>query len=263
MNSMKKLLEANVAYGRRRISQVFRDFCEISALAIRNSVDPVGHDGREARYAEITKGYTPEELDRFAQVLAGLTLELEAGLSDALGHLYMSLDLGNERLGQFFTPFSVGQLMAKLTVGKMLGALAQQPFVTVHEPACGSGGMLIALAGALRESGVNYQRQLHAVAVDLDITAVHMTYVQLSLLHIPATVIHGNTLTLEQRDVWPTPAHVLGRWHARLRHREAVQTVLGPEAKRLSPVVNLSAPETDEADVAYIGPQTLEIEGIA
>lgn len=257
MKSMKKLLEANVAYGRRRISQVFRDFCELSALAIRNSVDDRGRDEREARYAEIIKGYTPEEVDRFARLLAELTMELSTGLSDALGHLYMSLDLGNERLGQFFTPYEVSQLMARLTVGEMTRALAKQPFVTVHEPASGSGGMIIAIADALREKGVNYQRKIHVTAVDLDITAVHMTYVQLSLLHVPATVIHGNTLTLEQRDVWPTPAHVLGGWSARLRHRDAV------EAKRLSPVVDLSAAEPDEADLAYIGPHTLDIEGIA
>lgn len=257
MKSMKKLLEANVAYGRRRISQVFRDFCELSALAIRNSVDDRGRDEREARYAEIVKGYTAEEVDRFARLLAELTIELSTGLSDALGHLYMSLDLGNERLGQFFTPYEVSQLMARLTVGEVTQALAKQPFVTVHEPASGSGGMIIALADALREEGVNYQRKLHVVAVDLDVTAVHMTYVQLSLLHVPATVIHGNMLTLEQREVWPTPAHVLGGWSARLHHRDVV------EAKRLSPVVDLPAAEADETDVAYIGPQAFDIEGIA
>jgi hypothetical protein len=214
---VKKLLEANVAYGRRRISQVFRDFCELSALAIRNRVDGRGFDAREERYLQIAEGYTPEEMERFAMAFAELVDDLGAGLNDALGHLYMSLDLGNERLGQFFTPYDVSVLAAKMTVGDVTSRMAGKEFITMMEPACGSGGMIIALADALREEGVNYQKAIHVSAQDLDITAVHMTYVQLSLLHIPALVVHGNTLTLEQRDVWPTPAHVLGGWDARLR----------------------------------------------
>ena len=32
-----------------------------------------------------------------------------------------------------------------------------------------------------------------------------MTYIQLSLYEIPAMVIHGNTLTMEEWDRWYTP----------------------------------------------------------
>jgi hypothetical protein len=34
--------------------------------------------------------------------------------------------------------------------------------------------------------GVNDQQHLHITAVDIDIRAVHMTYLQLSLLRVPA-----------------------------------------------------------------------------
>jgi hypothetical protein len=223
---MKKLLEANVAYGSRRISQVFADFCELSAIAIRNAVDARGRDVREARYMQIIGGYTPAEADRFAQLLAALTQKFEDGLGDHLGELYMSLDLGSDRLGQFFTPFDVSRVIAKMTIGDYSAKLAGQPFITVAEPACGSGGMVIALADALREIGVNYQQTVHVTAQDLDQTAVHMTYIQLSLLHIPAVVVRGNTLSLEQLDVWHTPAHVLGGWDARLAQRAAADAAL-------------------------------------
>lgn len=43
-----------------------------------------------------------------------------------------------------------------------------------------------------------------------------MAYVQLSLLHIPAVVIHGNTLALEERSHWLTPAHIMGGWEWKL-----------------------------------------------
>lgn len=54
-------------------------------------------------------------------------------------------------------------------------------------------------------------------AIDIDPRAVHMAYVQFSLLHLPAVVVVGNALTLEEREHWFTPAHILGGWTARLQ----------------------------------------------
>lgn len=220
---MKKLLEANTAHGRRRISQVFTDFCELGALTLRNSVDRHGWDVREARYLQIASGYEREELDRFAELLAQVALELGNGFDDVLGHLYMSLDLGNERLGQFFSPYEVSLLSAQLALGNNLDDLRDQDVITLGEPSCGSGGMVIAMIDTLKRADINHQQRVHVTAQDLDATAVHMTYIHLALLHQPALVVHGNTLTLEQYDVWPTPAHLLNGWDARLRgHDTAV-----------------------------------------
>ena len=79
------------------------------------------------------------------------------------------------------------------------------------------GAMIIAMATALSAKGVNYQQCMHVTAIDTDLRAVHMAYLQFSLLGIPATVVHGNTLTLEQHSVWHTPAHHLGLWGPKLR----------------------------------------------
>jgi hypothetical protein len=77
--------------------------------------------------------------------------------------------------------------------------------------------MVIATAEALCDEGINYQQAMHATCIDIDATAVHMAYIQLSLLHISAIVIHGNALSLEQWGYWLTLAHVLGSWDARLK----------------------------------------------
>lgn len=45
------------------------------------------------------------------------------------------------------------------------------------------------------------------------------------MLHVPAIVIHGNALSLEEWERWFTPAHVLGGWSARLRQREALDAM--------------------------------------
>lgn len=40
-----------------------------------------------------------------------------------------------------------------------------------------------------------------------------MCYIQLTLLHIPAEVIHGNSLSLEIWSVWRTPAYYMSNAH--------------------------------------------------
>jgi hypothetical protein len=104
-----------------------------------------------------------------------------------------------------------------MVMGDLEEKAKTQPFLTANEPACGGGAMLIAMAEIMSEKGLNYQKTLHVTAQDLDLKAVHMCYVQLSLLGIPGIVIHGNTLLNEQRSIWHTPMHIMGGWTWKLR----------------------------------------------
>ena len=196
---------------------VFKDFCELAALSMSNAVDRAQYEQREARYLQIVKGYKADEVAHFPKMLACLTLSLEEGMNDCLGQLFMALELGNSGAGQFFTPYPVSALMAKMLAGDAVRIGKERGFVRVMEPAVGAGGMVIATAEALAEEGIHYQQAMHATCMDIDATAVHMAYIQLSLLHIPAIVVHGNALSLEQWGVWLTPAHVLGFWDVRLK----------------------------------------------
>lgn len=208
------------------VERVFSDFVELAALAISNSVDRQHFDTREERYLALIRGYTSEEANQFAHMLSDLTLGLEAALAvdgpcDLLGPLFMRLDIRSRSAGQFFTPFEISRLMALIQIGDG-NDIRQRGFVSVAEPACGAGGMVIAFAAALADVKLDYQRVMHAECRDIDIRCVHMTYLQLALLHVPACVIHGNGLTDECRSIWLTPAHVLGRWNAKLeRKRDA------------------------------------------
>jgi len=88
------------------------------------------------------------------------------------------------------------------------------------EPAASVVGMVIAAASALLDEGITYQHAMHATLIDIDATACHMAYVRLSLLHVPAIVIHGNALVSDTVwGQWVTPTHVLGLWDMRLRRR--------------------------------------------
>jgi hypothetical protein len=204
--------------------QVFGDFVEMSAISISNAIDAQQREKREARYMEIVKRYERRELDLFPQMLARLVDELEAKPEDVLGRVFHELELHNKYTGQFFTPYPLCQMMAKMQTcdGHAQAIVEKRGFITAAEPACGSGAMVIALAEALREEGINYQRYLHVTATDVSAPCIHMAYLQLSLLHIPARIIHGNSLSLEEFARWYTPAHIIGGWDTKLRRKEAV-----------------------------------------
>ncbi|NKF92883.1 type I restriction endonuclease subunit M [Ralstonia solanacearum] len=213
-----KLIEQSARRHRRH--EVFRDFCELAALSISNRVDLLQYEAREARYLEIVKRYEREEVERFPRMLAHLVASLEAGHKDALGGVFEALQLANHWKGQFFTPFEVARLMAKVTLTGAATLIEREGFITLMEPAAGAGGMVIASAAALLDDGINYQLAMHATLIDIDSTACHMAYVQLSLLHVPAIVIHGNALCPDQTwGHWVTPAHVMGLWDIKLRRR--------------------------------------------
>lgn len=67
---------------------------------------------------------------------------------------------------------------------------------------------------------------LHAACVsnrfgtDIDERCVAMSYIQCSLLGIPAIITHGNALTLECWSEWETPAYIMGYTHFASRMRK-------------------------------------------
>lgn len=198
--------------------QCFTSVVEMIAIAMRNDVDrrDPGWQQREQRYLDHVQRIPA--LANFGQQVLALTVQaLEQRPSDVLGEVYMELGASRD-MGQFFTPYEISRLCAELTIGgRRAEELLELPFIRILEPACGSGGMVIAQTETLRDAGLEPQERTHTVAWDLSPTAVHMAYIQLTLLHLPAIVIHGNTLTQERFDQWPTPAHVLQGWTQRLR----------------------------------------------
>ncbi|WP_197339774.1 N-6 DNA methylase [Ralstonia solanacearum] len=216
------LIEQNARRHRRH--EVFRDFCELAALGISNRVDLLQYDAREARYLEIVKRYEREEVERFPHMLAHLVESLEQGHRDVLGGIFEAMQLADHWKGQFFTPFEVSTMIAKMMLSGAAAEIERKGFITLMEPAAGAGGMVIAAASTLLDEGINYQQTMHATLIDVDPTACHMAYVQMSLLHVPAIVIHGNALAPNATwGHWVTPAHVMGLWDIKLRRRDRIQ----------------------------------------
>ena len=224
---------------RRSTHEIFTDFVEASAIAVSNAVDWPQREAREARYMEIVKRYEPQEVAEFPQMFASLVLQLEDKVTDVLGRTFHALELHNKWVGQFFSPFPICQMMAAMTGGgteDLQAIINARGFITAQEPCCGSGAMAMALAEHLKSAGINPQQHLHVTAVDVDAKCAHMAYIQLSLLHIPAVVVHGNTLSLEEYGRWYTPAHILGGWGYRLKHPHSINA---PAAEVPPPVLTM------------------------
>lgn len=218
------ITKAILAFHGHRAEHVFADFVEMSALAICNAVTfGKAREKREARYMQIVGKYKAEEISKFPLMLAKLTMALEERMHDVLRVVFHELSMHNSRIGQFFTPYDICKLMASLTLTNPLEIVEKHGFVKLSEPAAGSGAMVIASVDYLNDTWLNYQQEIHVTAVDVDPMCVHMAYVQFSLLNIPAVVVHGNTLTLEEHAHWYTPAHILGGWDWKLRSRRRAE----------------------------------------
>jgi type I restriction-modification system DNA methylase subunit len=228
-----------LAYG-HQLFTIFRHFVELSALTLSNAADPVNKAAREAEYLAIVKQYRPEEVRQFPPMLGMLVECLEHEQSDVLGRLYHRLELQNKQGGQFFTPYRVSLAIAKMLVHDAKTLVENKGFIRAMEPCVGSGVMVIALAHALREAGINYQQALHVTAIDLDIMAAHMAYVQCTLLHIPALILHGDTLRRETYSAWRTLAHVMGFWDAKLARDRRT-----PTAPKAEPLIAHRAQKTE------------------
>ena len=183
--------------GRFSPYQVFTDWVSMAAISISNACRPLKdkiYMEREEKYLDTFKKYNKEELKMLTDMLGALTLCFEDKMCDMLGDIYMKSGCGSKRTGQFFTPYHLSYLTASLVYDEQISKLAESEILEVNEPSSGGGGMIIAVAEVMKNQGVNYQKQMHVVAQDLDWNSVYMTYVQLSLIGIKAVVVQGDTL---------------------------------------------------------------------
>lgn len=181
--------------GRYSSYEIFSDWIRCAALSISNTVNVV-HDNvwkdREKDYIATMQKYTEDERLVLCKLTGMLTLALEDDLEDVLGHVFMHSDMGSSKAGQFFTPFHLSELTARIAL--LPDDIKGNGMITVAEPSCGGGGMIIAACKILKDKGVNFQKRLDVVAQDLDWRSVYMTYLQLSLIGCRAIVVQGDTL---------------------------------------------------------------------
>lgn len=180
--------------------EIFSDWIKALALSISNSTDIVHGkiwQDREQQYLEIAKKHGADTMKSFAELGGMLVTALDEEIQDVLGAVFMKGSWGSKQTGQFFTPFNVSLLTASISI---LEDVSEENPLIINEPSTGGGGMMIAAARVLKDRGINPQRCMKVTAQDLDWKGVYMTYLQLSLLGIKATVVQGDTLSTPYID---------------------------------------------------------------
>lgn len=188
---------------------IFSDWIQMCALSIQNSCCLVHNklwNDREQLYVDTARKYSDSEMEQFARMFVLLGDALTDEMTDVLGQIYMEAGMGSKYTGQFFTPFHLSELCAKMSVDT--DNLPATGKISLNEPSCGGGGMIIAACKVLHEAGFDFQRRLDVVAQDLDWKGVYMTYLQLSLIGCRALVVQGDTLREPYDPERTDPAHI-------------------------------------------------------
>lgn len=185
--------------------QVWEDLMTVMACSICNAVDrrKESFERREKQFEKAIKALGGVDLP--AQMLGIITMALEENPNqDFLGKLYMNLNLGSHWHGQFFTPYHICELMAKMQIGDGCQAeVESKGYLSVCDMCIGAGAMLIAAAAAFRERNVNYQTSVLFVGQDIDSVVAKMAYIQLSLIGCSGFITVGDSLR------YPQTGHVL------------------------------------------------------
>lgn len=148
-------------------------------------------------------------LDPLLEAFARLAEHASSSYEDALGLLFMQLNMGDVRKGQFFTPFDIARMMAEMTLSDWQPPYGPAgPPATFYEPSCGSGVMFLGIWQVLEERfpesfPVLLQQGLIVFrGIDLDPRAILMATLNLRLRGYPLT---SETLTVGNALAQPQP----------------------------------------------------------
>ena len=195
--------------------KLLSDVSACGALAISNLVDLTQYDEREEQYKQIINSYKPKERELIVEIFSKIFALLSSvvydngSFGDYLGEIFMCNNMGTSKKGQFFTPYHIAEMMARMAIGeKANDEIKDDKILTISDPCCGSGVMSLGALDVLKKHGINYTRNCFFDCSDIDLRCVHMTYLQLALAGVPAIIKHQNTLTLETWSVWKTPAFI-------------------------------------------------------
>ncbi|WP_052742176.1 N-6 DNA methylase [Kiloniella litopenaei] len=179
----------------------FNDFLTLaySALAKKGATGERA-EALEADYMKVVGRYkNKEDITRMSELMAMTFLSMGQRI-DFLGSVAGELEILNSNLGQFFTPYSVCRLMAGINFAGCEKIIEEKGFITVSEPACGAGAMLLALADDLEDKGFDPMTDLWVEATDVAEMPYRMCFIQLSCRGLSGRIWRGNTLSMEMQE---------------------------------------------------------------
>lgn len=243
--------------------QVFNDFLSLSTATFANSVPTPEREKREKDYLSLINRYGKKEQELFVELFSVFVMAMEENpKQDFLGSMYHRLDLHQEQKGQFFTPYHISEFMSKIQVDKtaLQEEIERKGYISVSDPACGAGAMLIAFANVVREENINYQKYVYFEAQDIDRTAGLMCYLQLAVLGCPAVIIIGDSLAKPgmhpDNEILYTPFYYLNHW--RFQSNGNVQEEIPVQENKIEITANMEYLEDTSGQMKFCLEELLE-----
>ena len=188
--------EGNRVFAHLHPYDFYRAWLEAVWAFLNAAHDPAGFRERLDRY-------TRDQGEEFGRLLGLYTDAVGAApFRDLLGELFMRLDVNSARAGQYFTPMSIAEMMARMQFDRtdFERLVAEKGCVTVCDPAVGSGVMLLAYAKVVHEAlGRPGLAKVRFYGADVDERCVNMCRIQLRVNGLDAFGrIAGTVGTLEK-----------------------------------------------------------------
>ena len=198
---MKRIIKKINSFRSNDVWQIYNDFLLINAENFRKLADKsfiTNHN--------IYDKYNNVEINLLNDMLIILDELMKSDEKDYLGDLLMELEMSNKLNGQFFSPFDISLLASITGISKdeVDIKIKEKGYITLHEMSVGGGAIVIAAAKLLSEWGYNPKENLLVVCNDLDKKAIYASYIQFTLLNIPAIILEMDSLTQDVKDSWKT-----------------------------------------------------------
>lgn len=190
---IKHLEKMSARYG---IVSVFGDVVAMMACAVGSQFS-LDKKAVEARFSAIAGKYTSEEYAEAVNCLVVTMKALEDTRESFLGPILETIGAANVHNGQFFTPASVANVCARICCDDVLKDHKDGELITINDPACGAGAMLISQAEEMLKAGIP-QKDIYILAGDIDLRACDITFVELTLLGYAARIDHADALALKE-----------------------------------------------------------------
>ncbi len=184
----------------RSTREKFRDLISLAYFAHAKLTAPTQEraDELEARYMRVVNSYQDKDTIRaYPELMAIAIMQCADFCYDFLGMVSSEIGALNSEMGQFFTPWEVSYMMARMQLSDVGPMIEREGYITFGEPAAGAGGLVLAAAQVVREQGFDPSIHMLTWATDISEVAFQMCYLQLNWAGIAAYVERGDTLRLE------------------------------------------------------------------
>lgn len=177
---------------------LFRDWLELILYALQRD-DDAYLATLEKYKSEKSREEGDRNADLFSEAFGQLMRLTQESNLDVLGDVYEEFGMNSNHFGQYFTPHPTAKMLARVNVDDS----HDNPPVSIADPACGSGRLLIYAAREIDE-------EVWAFGQDLDEMCAMISAINFTLFNLNGIIIQGDSLKLTKHRAWQTGGSRLG-----------------------------------------------------